>query len=147
MSSFDVGSKESSLRSGFGRKIPTFLSRRAGQERGPESRSILPAACFLGIPQPFQPHSLNRLRTGGVFVFYFQRAINCYGLIWNLSESDATNVPVPRLKSTSANSCVPDCKPLGYVDYYAPKWFAVCALRFITSQFFETTGSSSVLDG
>ena len=64
--------------------------------------------------------TLHRLPKGGVFVVFVQSVMNFFWCFENRTESDDAHMPLGRLKSTSANSCVPARKPLGYVGYYAP---------------------------
>ena len=55
-----------------------------------------------------------------MFIVFFQRVMRYRQNFESPTESGDTGMPFRRLKSTSANSCVPDRKPLGYVGYYAP---------------------------
>jgi len=66
------------------------------------------------------PHCFNRLPRGGVFVVFAQCVMNFFWGFENRTQSDDAHMPLGRLKSTSAKSCVPARKPLGYVGYYAP---------------------------
>ncbi len=55
-----------------------------------------------------------------MFVIFIQRDMSFIGCFIKRTESDDSDMPSRRLKSTSAMSCVPARNPLGYVDYYAP---------------------------
>ena len=89
-----------------------------------------------------KPHCFNRLPKGGVFVVFVQCVMNFFWGFENRTESDDAHMPLWRLKSTSAHSCVPARKPLGYVEYYAPAPVERC--RF--ARYRSAPCSSSLLD-
>ena len=84
---------------------------------------------------PSLPHCFNRLPKGGVFVVFVQSVMNFFWGFENRPQSDDAHMPLGRLKSTSANSCVPARKPLGYVGVLRSR-----------ASFRSATCSSSLLD-
>jgi hypothetical protein len=70
---------------------------------------------------------------GGVFIVIIEWVVIFLWQFATLTENDDTDRPILRFKPTSANSCVPARKPLGYVGDYASA--PICGLRLALHHF------------